>query len=130
MTDRSHGPARRRRLVIAALVIAGCSTSETGSVTPDGRPPTPSEWDRAVVRPVDGQAAAQRAACTFHRGAMPAETLGASAPLGEDIPIDTVVILMQENRSFDHYFAELPRFARRNDIEVPPAGASNPDLQG
>lgn len=49
-----------------------------------------------------------REACTFERGALPEQTLGTSPPKGDDIPIDHWIILMQENRSFDHYFGTMP----------------------
>ncbi len=49
-----------------------------------------------------------RQACTFERGALAEQTLGPSAPKGDEIPIDHWIILMQENRSFDHYFGTMP----------------------
>jgi phospholipase C len=66
-------------------------------------------------------------------GALPAETLVAAAakrgarkpfPKPRDLPIDTFVILMMENRSFDHYFGWHPRADGRN------AGLSYPTLDG
>jgi phospholipase C len=68
--------------------------------------------------------AEQRKACTFERGALPAETLGTSVPLGDQIPIDHFVMLMQENRSFDHYFGTMP------GVEGFPDSYSNPDANG
>jgi len=65
-----------------------------------------------------------RGACTFERGALPAETLGTNVPLGGEIPIDHFVILMQENRSFDHYFGTMP------GVEGFPESYSNPDANG
>lgn len=81
-------------------------------------------------RPDDAKAAADRARCAFKRGAMPAATLGQTSPVGEKIPIDTVIVLMQENRSFDSYFSKLGEYAHRSDIEVAPDGATNPDRIG
>ena len=60
---------------------------------------------------------------------MPAVTLGESDPLGDDIPIEHVLILMMENRSFDHYFSELPAYGV-TDVDVAPADFANPDLSG
>jgi phospholipase C len=94
---------------------------------PDPRPPTPAEWDRAVVRPDEAAAAASRDACTFKRGALPDETLGAGVPTGKDMPIETIVVLMQENRSFDHYFGHFGKYAGRTDVLSAPEDASNPD---
>ena len=44
--------------------------------------------------------------CTFDAGALPAQTMP-RRPHGAAIPIDQIVVLMQENRSFDHYFGQL-----------------------
>ncbi len=43
------------------------------------------------------------------------------------IPIDHILVLMQENRSFDHYFGQLRAFDPTLDVEAEPPGASNPD---
>lgn len=112
------------------MVAVACSSGDADSGEPDTRPPTPAEWDRDVVRPSDADAVQGRQACKFTRGAMPAETLGASDPVDSDIPIKTIVVLMQENRSFDSYFSKLGEYTGRTDIEVAPADASNPDEQG
>lgn len=70
-----------------------------------------------------------REACTFDAGALPEQTLGKEIPRGDAIPIDHFVILMQENRSFDHYFGRLPA-AGHNDVDGLPADAANPDADG
>src|SRR5262249_2565560 len=62
-------------------------------------------------------------------GALPAETLGAELPRGADIPIDHIIVLMQENRSFDNYFGQLPAFGQRT-VDGLPAHASNPGSDG
>jgi phospholipase C len=111
------------------VVIVACSSS-TDEAPADPRAPTPKEWDRELARPDDGAAEAKRTSCGFARGAMPAETLGKSVPIGTDIPIDTVVILMQENRSFDHYFAHLGKFANRDDIDGAPDSTTITDKAG
>ncbi|MGB8221617.1 MAG: alkaline phosphatase family protein, partial [Polyangiales bacterium] len=51
-------------------------------------------------------------------------TLGTSVPLGDQIPIDHFVLLMQENRSFDHYFGTMP------GVEGFPETYSNPNANG
>jgi phospholipase C len=64
--------------------------------------------------------------------ALPAETLVRAAaraqatalPSPRNLPIDTFVVLMMENRSFDHYFGWHPRADARN------AGLSYPDAEG
>jgi phospholipase C len=52
--------------------------------------------------------AAASPACPFRAGALPRDTLPKGSPLGPQIPIDHFVVVMQENRSFDHYFQQLP----------------------
>src|SRR4051812_11642430 len=124
-----------RAAVVVSLVLFGllglaaCSddTSVTPQPVPDPRPPTPAEWDRAVTRLDEAAAAASRDACKFTRGALPEESLGAGVPTGKDIPIETIVVLMQENRSFDHYFGHFGKYAGRADVESAPESASNPD---
>ncbi|MFN8543748.1 MAG: alkaline phosphatase family protein [Candidatus Binatia bacterium] len=69
------------------------------------------------------------ASCAFTAGALPAATLPAGAPHGAQIPIETIVVLMQENRSFDHYFGRLHRMGQRR-AEGEPITASNPDPTG
>jgi phospholipase C len=69
---------------------------------------------------------ALRQACAFDSGALPEDTLDLGQPHGEAIPIDHIVMLMQENRSFDHYFGRLPAAGHANVDGLPP-GASNPD---
>jgi phospholipase C len=71
-------------------------------------------------------AAAARRCCEFHAGAMPAQTLAAAEPHGVDIPIDHFIVVMQENRSFDHYFEMLP-MRGQPAADVAPHDFANPD---
>ena len=70
--------------------------------------------------------AAKRAACAFRAGAAPRETLDPADPIGPQIPIDHFVVVLQENRSFDHYFQKLPEFGQP-DVDVAPATFENAD---
>ena len=54
----------------------------------------------------------------------PSFVIGSPNP---DIPIDHVIVLMQENRSFDHYFGQLRNYDPTLDVEPAPPDASNPD---
>lgn len=115
------------RSTLFAIVLAtglplalGCSSSDEAS---------PAVVDLTPCIP-DDQPAAARDACTFKAGAAPEQTLGTCAS-GKRIklPIEHVVLLMQENRSFDHYLGHLkPKYY--DDVEVPPDGASNPNASG
>jgi phospholipase C len=110
------------------LLLTACSSSEPE--TPAEPPlPGPSEWNREVTPPTDAEAEANRASCEYEAGALPAETQGESTPSGKDIPIDHVLVLMMENRSFDHYFQKLPEYGQP-DVDVAPPGFSNPDPNG
>ena len=88
----------------------------------------PPQWDAPVTRPASEAVASEaRKACKFTKGAMPAATLGRELPVDSDIPIKHIVVLMQENRSFDSYFGHLGKFAGRSDIESAPESATNPE---
>jgi phospholipase C len=96
-----------------SCALFGCSSSSS--------PP-------GATGPSDTEAQTKRTACAYDAGALPIETQGASAPDGTKIPIDTIVVVMMENRSFDHYFQDLPNQPgwSRDQVDVAPAGASNP----
>lgn len=109
------------------FVLAACSSAPEEE--PPGPPPGPPEWNREVTPPSDAEAEQQRAACGYQAGMLPAETQGASHPNGADIPIDHILIVMMENRSFDHYFQKLPEQGQA-DADVAPADFTNPDPDG
>jgi phospholipase C len=115
------------------LAIGGCLLlCACGSEPEEPGPPPftgPEEWNRPVTPPSDEEAEATRAACGYEKGSLPAETQGASYPSGAEIPIDHVLVVMMENRSFDHYFQKLPEYGQP-DVDVAPADFSNPDADG
>ena len=45
------------------------------------------------------------------------------------IPIDHIIVVMQENRSFDHFFQKLPEYGQP-DAEVAPANTYNLNKDG
>lgn len=115
-------------LVVSALAAAvGCSTP--AETTPVGPLPGPEEWNRPVTPPSDDEAAQGRTSCTYRAGSLPAETQGVSHPSGADVPIDHIIVVMMENRSFDHYFQKLPEYGQP-DVDVAPADFTNPDSDG
>jgi phospholipase C len=69
------------------------------------------------------QAGVARQACTFTAGTLPGQSAAHDALIGDQIPIDTIVVAMMENRSFDHLFQTIGN----PDVEVAPAGFSNHD---
>jgi phospholipase C len=72
----------------------------------------------------EATAAAARSACTWKAGAMTPETLASDAPTGEGIPIDHVVLIIQENHSFDNVFSQLGNGAK---VAAPDATNSHAD---
>ncbi len=96
-------------------LLLGCSSSSSGSGGP----------------PADADAAKARLACTYGPGALTAQTQGASQPDGAQIPIDNIVVVMMENRSFDHYFEDLVNDGFTSaDVDVAPLDTTNPDDAG
>lgn len=125
---------RTRALVgLAALFCFGlpaCNQPvEPTETTPEPPLPGPEEWNRTVTPPDDAEAAQKREACEYKAGMLPAETQGKSKPNGKDIPVEHVLVMMMENRSFDHYFQKLPEYGQP-DVEVAPADFSNPGVDG
>lgn len=124
-------------LCLLLLVPMGCKrrTSRPGAGGV-GRPASERPSALKTVASAAGSAAspadqprtalARREACEFKAGDLAAKTLAPEDPIGPSIPIDHFVIVMQENRSFDHYFQELPKFGQP-DAEVAPADFQNHD---
>jgi phospholipase C len=107
-------------LATSAAALVGCGSSSTEASSSDA--------GVEAARPASDTASqADRSACKFARGALPSETLGPSTPLGKDILIDNIVVVMMENHSFDSYFGHLNAYGNRTDIESAPANATNPD---
>jgi phospholipase C len=95
--------------------------------------PTPPAWNAKVPRPAsDTAATAARTACQFKRGDMPAATVDPSFPLDVDNPIENIVVLMQENRSFDTYMGHLYKYegVTATDIDSAPDTTTNPNSMG
>ncbi len=105
-------------LFLSALVAYGCGGQS--AATADAGPTDaaiPDAWPPAAP------------SCIHAAGALPADTLPTGARHGAQIPIQHIVVLMQENRSFDHYFGRLPALGK-TDVDGLPADASNPDATG
>lgn len=119
----------QRVVLAAALVGLGCGEEAGTDAGPPridaGPPPPPPGYDGGTVTRIpESEAAAGRESCRFERGAFPWETIGEEHPIGDDLPFDHLILLMQENRSFDHYFGTMP------GVDGIPPGATNPDAMG
>lgn len=105
------------RAIVTCLVVAvgasGCRT-ECRSVNAGVVPATPDDPPLTcpLTLPADPHAT-EREACSFGPGALAAETLGVPAELARALPIRHVVVVMRENRSFDHL---LGRFDQPDDF--------------
>jgi phospholipase C len=108
---RRHAPRKARGHAHALTVPSASAASSATAVT------------SARTEPAARSALERRQACEFKKGDLPEKTLAVGDPLGQRIPIDHFVIVMQENRSFDHYFQELPKFGQ------PEADVAPPDYQ-
>jgi phospholipase C len=115
-------PSARASTAALLLLLAGCSptvapSDDAGSdaARPDAGPPADvgiDAHDHDVGAPPDGgpppvddPLAADREACTFAAGAMVADTL--PDVTAARAAITHIVVIMQENRSFDHMFGTL-----------------------
>lgn len=92
------------------------------------RTPSDSSFTCPLVLPVD-TLAASRAACAFHAGAKAEETLGIAPEDALRIPIRHVLVVMKENRSFDHLLGNL-HDQGQPDAEALPSSFENPDVEG
>ncbi len=109
----------RRVLAPGLLLVAlACSSAET-TPTPDGG----GQACGLDTSPEDA-ALQKRASCTFAAGATVGDTLALSATDRARIPITHVVIVMQENRSFDHMLGA------GKGWDGVPATFTNPDANG
>jgi phospholipase C len=137
-----------RLAVLALLFGAACSSSKSPSHTSapvDGGHHAPAEASSP-----GSELETQRHACAFQAGALATDTVDKNYPSATDIPINHVVVIMQENRSFDTYLGRLVAqgyydsgdfseggkggrgagFSHSNQLDGPPPGWSNPDGDG
>src|SRR5579871_5930151 len=108
-----------RTTLFATIAFAACSTNPIA--------PQPDLGPRSSL--TDDQAAQARAACMFGPGTTPGLSLAQTAPIGPELPIDNIVVVMMENRSFDHVLGNLPATGV-SDVDVAAADAQNPDGNG
>ena len=114
--------------VALALVFAltGCDPQKGdwgfGAIDTMPTPKDDPSLTCGVALPADALAS-KRQGCAFGAGALPETTLGISPEVAAQIPIRHVIVLMKENRSFDHIFGALPG-------EEIPASYTNPDEAG
>src|SRR5690242_13181278 len=107
------------RLWLAVCALAACDGAAVVDAGVDAS--APIDAGACVPFVYTDELADERAACTFTAGASTQETLGIDAT---HLPIDHLVIVMQENRAFDHYFGTM------EGVDGIPATYTNPDTTG
>jgi phospholipase C len=122
----SCGSARTPPLPMdaGATPDAGTASEDGGSVGADGG----LDGGVACAPPASDPLLSERQRCTFSAGALAADTVGLSAAARAALPIRHVIVVMKENRSFDHLFGGLS--TSRPDVELFPSTYSNKDLDG
>jgi phospholipase C len=119
-------------IVLMAGLSAGCDPQKgdwgLGAIDRMQTPPDDPTLGCGVAIPAE-PAAAQRAACAFGIGAHPSTTLGIDPSVAAAIPIRHVLLVMKENRSFDHLLGKL-HDRGQPDAEAVPADFTNPDAKG
>src|SRR5690349_3348433 len=104
---------RREAAIVLALLAPACGGSgnqATGTGGAGGGGGSGGHGGAAscqATRPADDTLAAQREACAFAAGARVKDTLGLTDAQRAAIPIKHLIIVTEENRSFDHYFGRL-----------------------
>ena len=119
----------------ALSLLAACGPSELppwaigtddGGAARDGGAGAP--WDASACLPGPTFAldprASERDACDFDVGATTAETLGIDDATRRAIPLTHVIVVMQENRSFDHLLGRLSATTQPGAEAVPATWAS------
>ncbi len=131
-------------LIASLLPLAGCGSNglepNDGSTEFDGGLDGGSAIDASDAAPYadattcptltfNDLAEPMRASCTFATGAKAGDSLSLTPAQRAAIPIKHLIIVTQENRSFDHYFGRLPQ-AGKTDVEGLPSGFANLDKNG
>lgn len=131
-------------LALLATSLAACSSSDDSSGPAAEQLPDASDAADASDASVDSSdadasdaddaadvdpLAAKRANCEFAAGSRVEETLGISAAARAALPIDHVIVLMKENRSFDHVLGAL-HDQGQPETEAIPSDFSNLDDHG
>lgn len=78
----------------------------------------------------DREHAHRRAACGYGSGDLAEKTLPDFGLTGSQIPIDHFILVMQENRSFDHYYSSLKVPGQTVDGAAPDATNPDPAIPG
>lgn len=117
-------PRISARTLAVRLAAAGLALGAAGC----GLPPSEvlADLDAGAGDPAAGELAARRNACAFHAGALPGDTVELPPEWPRVLPIRHIVVVVQENHSFDSYFGRL-HASGQPDAEALPARFTNTD---
>jgi phospholipase C len=120
-----------KRRSIAWLILVAVSGCGGGGNKSNDMGPGP-DMSMCFTAPDDTSFAAMRSSCGFAAGATASQTLGITDTLRQRLPIKHVIVLMKENRSFDHMFGKLSTATMyaQPDAEALPSTFNNPDATG
>lgn len=125
---------RLRATVLAATLVVTLGCDPQGSdwglhaIKTMQTPADDPALSCGVVLPAD-PSTSQRTSCGFKAGAKAEATLGIDPATAAKIPIRHVIVMMKENRSFDHLLGRLHDRGQPG-VEAIPASYTNPDLKG
>lgn len=116
-------------LLGAGLMACSQFVSKWGLDAIDGmKTPQDPPLSCGMTIPADSLAG-QRQSCAFSAGSHASESLGIPLDVSSSIPIRHVIVMMKENRSFDHLFGKL-HDQGQPEVEAVPSDYVNPDLNG
>jgi phospholipase C len=107
----------------------GAADGAVGTGGDSGVDSSPTGDGGACPSPIPSDTtASQRAACAFTTGALATTTLGISSATRSAIPLKNIIVMMKENRAFDHLLGLL--HSDKPAVEAIPANFTNPDPAG
>src|SRR5205814_1549192 len=115
---------RMNRIALTGLVCAVVACHDHAADVIDAADGDAADAVDAPALDDDLPFAAQRASCAFNAGTLARETFGPSLA-ARAMPLDVFVIMVHENRSFDHYLSQLPSVGQA-DADVAADSASIP----
>jgi phospholipase C len=125
-------------VVVAPVAIAACSSSSSddgatpphdgGAPEPDVSAPPPDGATSCTSLPRIDPNEADRLSCAFHAGDRVSATIALTPEEHAKIAVKHVVVIMKENRSFDHMFGDLKR--AQPDADSADSSFVNDDAQG
>jgi phospholipase C len=121
-----------RPLALALVLLCACDPQHSSfgldAIRTMKTPPDDPALGCGVVVPPDTKAA-DRQACTFTRGASTEASLGVDPATAARLPLRHLIVMMKENRSFDHLLGHLHDRGQPGTDAIP-ADYVNPDLAG